>query len=144
MAEAVYDINRYLANDVDMQTLLNATAANFPIYPLYEPPERTVPYIIYTVRTKAENKQYWLFRDKVYYIIYSDSVKASGDIQMRMIQLLGKQGDAFEVPNVGSTDGFCLKETKLIGTNLYPPKEEGGLHERHVVFEYCYTWTGVE
>lgn len=140
--EAVTDIINYLKNDIELNTIMG-DATQF--YPLYETPERTVPYVIYDHKLMVQRNTYWMKKDIVLLRVHAERMSQAANITSRVLELLGKDGDPEAIKAINDfvtasgSNAWHFKNVRFLDSDQLPPQEEGGLIRRYLQFEYLYT-----
>lgn len=138
--EAITDIIGYLKSDTELAAILGSQ-----YYPLYESPERLVPYVIYDHKIMVTKNTYWLRRDMVLFRIHAERMAQAADITSRMLDLLGKDGDVQALASLNTwatasgSNAWSFKNCRFLNSDQLAPQEEGGLIRRYLQFEYLYT-----
>lgn len=134
MAISVYDVNTYLKNDNDIETIAGKVMNFFPVVATDGEP---APYVVYYYNPAVSDVEtYWERYDYVRYSIFDTDVDRLFQISDRIINLLSI-GDGVAGANGITSSTVRILSSQQTGSNLLAPLEINGLYRMNLDFRMC-------
>lgn len=134
MAISVYDVNTYLKNDNDIETIAGKVMNFFPVVAT---DGESAPYVVYYYNPAVSNVEtFWERYDYVRYSIFDTDVDRLFQISDRIIDLLSI-GDGVNGADGITSSTVRILSSQQIGSNLIAPLEINGLYRMNLDFRMC-------
>jgi hypothetical protein len=134
MAISVYDVNTYLKNDTQIQTIAGKTMSFFPVVSTDGEP---APFVVYFYNPMVSNVEtYWERYDYIKYSIFDTDVDRLFKISERFIDLLSI-GDGVAKQNGITSTTVRILSSQQTGSSLLAPLEINGWYRMNLDFRIC-------
>jgi hypothetical protein len=134
MAISVYDVNTYLKNDTQIQTIAGKTMSFFPVVSTDGEP---APFVVYFYNPMVSNVEtYWERYDYIKYSIFDTDVDRLFKISERFIDLLSI-GDGVATQNGITSSTVRILSSQQTGSSLVAPLEINGWYRMNLDFRIC-------
>jgi hypothetical protein len=134
MAISVYDVNTYLKNDTQIQTIAGKTMSFFPVVSTDGEP---APFVVYFYNPMVSNVEtYWERYDYIKYSIFDTDVDRLFKLSERFIDLLSI-GDGVAKQNGITSTTVRILSSQQTGSSLLAPLEINGWYRMNLDFRIC-------
>lgn len=131
MTISVYDVNQFLKNDTELQTIAGKEMNFFPVIGYATEPPPFVIYYFYPSIPSVE--AYWNRFDNIRYSIYDIDVDRMFKIAERMIYLLGRGDTVSQTGGIESVN-HRFKSAIFVGSSVLEPLEKEGWYQMDLDF----------